>query len=66
MHHLKKAQTRGAARYFVGHVWPAQIGRCALYIQGVILFRTDDVNDAFGWREAANAFSLNCDLFIEG
>lgn len=62
--HKAKAKARPHL-YFTEREWPKDGGRYALYIQGVLRFRTDDIMDAYGWRMAAAHYGHNCNLYVE-
>jgi hypothetical protein len=64
LHHKAKAKARPHL-YFTERAWPME-GRYALYVQGVLRFRTDDMLDAYGWRMAArDSGYLDTQLFVE-
>lgn len=62
--HKAKAKARPHL-YFTERTWPTSGGQYALYIQGILRFRTNDMLDAYGWNMAAKEYGYDSKLYVE-
>lgn len=64
LYYRDKARARGA-RYFTHKTWPMfDCDPVALYIQGTRVYTTQDINQALGWKRAAESYGVKVEVYV--